>query len=351
LSRVKLVGANPGGNGSGKGKLVRVNLDTLPLVVVGMPFYKSIPHPNILLRAHLQSTGIPGYRTVIRDLPSTIIVMARNDALEEIVGHRWDYLFFIDDDIGFPAAEMYEQTLVKGADGKDYQVSKVVALMKRILDNNLNICGGLYCQRGAPHMPLAFKKYTKDGAETYVWIVEPPTDGIEEVDAVATGFLCFKREVIDSFKQREAERIELRRRYLDWRQGAEADGTYRTLPAVLRDYLDISRADITPPFWIDYNYDPVKGTWSHVGEDIYFCREAQKLGYKIHVDWGVQLGHQRESFITPNGYRHAFMDEAKKKQQEIWDKINKQDSTAEDTAAKLKAAGLVPAAEAEVASG
>jgi glycosyltransferase involved in cell wall biosynthesis len=325
----------------GKSKIVRIQPRELPLVVVALPFYKSIPHPNIMLREQIQSTGIPGYRVVIRDLPSTIIVMARNDALEDITGHKWDFLFFIDDDIGFPAAEMYEHEFVIGADGKQYQVSKMVAMMKRILDHDLNICAGLYCQRGAPHMPLAFKKFAKNGEETYSWIVDPPQTGVEEVDAVATGFLCFKRRVIEDFKAREATRIEFRRRYLEWRKGAGE--AFSALPAVLRDYLDNSRADITPPFWIDYNYDPAKEKWSHVGEDIYFCREAQKIGYKIYIDWSVQLGHMRESFITPDGYRHAFKDQAVEKMAGFWDRINGTNTTAEDTAAKLKEAGLVPA--------
>jgi hypothetical protein len=338
----------------------------LPVVVVAIPFYRTILQTSLMLHQTLQDTGIPGYTVMIRDLPSNIIVMARNDALQDAPGMPWDFLFFVDDDNGFPLSGMLESVIVRDHTGREVRVSKIVGLMKKILDHDLNICGGYYCNRATPHTPHVFRKFCRDGEETYLSIVDPPLTGVEEVDALATGFLCIKRNVIDTFKAREAERIELRRRYLNWRAMATEEGTLATqlaaLPGPVKDFLSIAKADITPPFWNDYLFDPAKKRWVHWGEDLYFCREAQKLGYRIFVDWEVEIGHMYESFITPEGYRHAFKDQCVAAQKKFLGESEGRDKEAEDTAARLKAAGLVspedPAnvepvliEEAEVASG
>jgi len=336
------------------GKIVNFNnLKRLPIVLVCMPFYRSMPLPAIMLHQAIQDTGIPGYQVIVRDLPSTIVVLARNDALQDPPGLKWDYLFFIDDDVGFPLQEMAEKVEVTGPRGKKYMLNKMVALMKQVLDHQLNICGGYYCQRGDQHHPLVFRKYAKDGDETYVPIVEPPLSGVEEVDALATGFLCFSRRVIDAFDDQMDTRKEYLRRYRNWvknqEEAGELEATRAALPVELRDYLDICKPDIYPPFWLDFIYDPVKGEWRHMGEDVYFCREAQKLGFKMYVDWEVELGHQRESFITPAGYRHAFMAECAATQKAFFEEFEGRDSNSDDTAARLAELGMVPVpAEEEV---
>jgi len=273
-----------------------------PTVRVCIPFYEGLPPPAVQLNEQLTHSGLPGYNVVIAKKQGTIIQFARNELLEG----EWDYAFFVDDDVGFSQLEMMRRVVVDSPDGKRYELPIMLAYLKTILDHRLKICAGYYCGRHSPHLPLVYKEVLFRGEKAYRHILMPPETGLGEVDGVGTGFMCIHRTVLDMFKSRFKEREEITRRYKVWRDANLRPG----LPREVADYLQACKPDLFPPFWTDHVHDPYRAEWMSVGEDLYFCREARKLGFKIYVDWSIQVGHQTTIFITPAKYRHAYMDEA-----------------------------------------
>jgi hypothetical protein len=259
-----------------------------------------------MLIEQLQAIGIPGYRTIMRKNNSTVIVLTRNDMIVDAPNINYDFLFFIDDDVGFPLDEMNTMYEVEGPNDRIIAVPKMIYLIKRILDHNKDICAGYYCGRSRPHLPMVFK-FDRGSDTLYEHILEPPESGLHEVDSVATGFLCIKKKVFEKFREQFETRVKAGRQFEQWK---EANGL-KKLPKPVREYIEASRLNIFQPFWLDYVYDPFYDQWRHMGEDTFFCREAKRLGFKIWVDFDVNVGHQYERFITADQYRYAYMNEAK----------------------------------------
>ena len=107
----------------------------------------------------------------------------------------------------------------------------IVSLMR----HNLDIVAANYATRRLPVKTVAFKNFQK---LEYVTSDSSKT-GLEEVDAVGMGCMLIKANV------------------------------FRTMAE--------------PWFQIGYSPD-----WkAFVGEDMYFCREAQKVGFKVYIDHDV----------------------------------------------------------------
>ncbi|MEW6014163.1 MAG: hypothetical protein AB1690_02450 [Candidatus Zixiibacteriota bacterium] len=270
-----------------------------------IPYYDSLPQQMIEFRDVLLNGGIPGYQIMVDTQEGALIHFLRNEFVTDTPQLQWDFLFFLDDDMGFQKEEFRSNTVVD-FEGKKLALPYMLELMKRILDHNLNICGGLYCQRGAPYLPQVFKLAIPDRQEgPWINILNPPDEGVLEVDAIGTGFLCIKRQVFDAFSAEHERRLIIKRNYENFLK--DNPEVLRGLSEELKKYLEIAKPQINPPFWFDHVYDPTRGTWGDVGEDIYFCREAQKLGFKIYCDFSVQLGHMTLSYRTPAQYKYAFM--------------------------------------------
>ena len=102
-----------------------------------------------------------------------------------------------------------------------------------LLSADTPIVAGNYSTRVKPHRPVAFKD--PNNLDTRVFT----GNGLEEVHAVGSGLMLVKREVY--------EKIALPHYSVEWNE----------------DYTSL------------------------VGEDIYFCNQAQKNGYTIYVDHDV----------------------------------------------------------------
>ena len=275
------------------GKPVLIN--TEPVVKVGIPFYGGIPASMSQLMAELLVQGLPGYKVLVTTHQSALLTHARNHLIEEPEGIHFDYLFQIDSDMGFQGdvPQFDERGLVPMA-----------AAMKRILDRRLDICGGLYVRHEAPHTPHIYR-WARDAEGnrlgTFQAILDFPEDQVIEVDAVGTGFLCVKRQVFYAMGKELQRRIKVAQRFEEWRKEQTAD-----LPKELTEYLDISQAQIHKPFWLDHFYDPIAHKWTMMGEDMFFCREAQKLGFKIHCDTGARIGHKTDWYVDPDFYERFW---------------------------------------------
>lgn len=288
------------------GKILTQNTNAYPIVKVCIPFYRSVANPTMSLIDFLNTRGIPGYRVATVRRETTIIHFSRNELVAEPKGFTWDYLFFIDDDTGYLPEP--------GNQDKD-GVPKPIAMMKKILDHRLDICGGLYVSRGKPHPPLIYKKMPLGNGgsktQTYHHIYDYPENEVIEVDGIGTGWLCIKHDVFYKIEQDRIRRNKAHNRYLQWLK--DNPGAFEELPSKVQRFLEEAKPDVTPPFWVDYIFDEYageKGEWANVGEDIHFCKQAQKSGFKIYCDTSVQPGHQMIQMMTPSMYKYAYMSDA-----------------------------------------
>lgn len=144
-----------------------------------------------------------------------------------------DYLFFVDDDMLFPP-----NALVK------------------LLSHQEPIVGGLYFARSAPYLPIAYRH-----VEDNQWIaVTQYSAGLQEVDAIGTGCLLIRRDVLEKLERP----------------------------------------------WFEFS--------DRMGEDMYFCHQAKKLGYKVLLDGDVKCKHlttvevSEEMFLAAKGQGLNFQE-------------------------------------------
>lgn len=279
-----------------------------PIVRVCIPYYDGLPEPAVMLNEQLIQWGIPGYDVHVHKQQSTIIQFARNEMVEED-GAPYEYIFFVDSDVGF-SNQILKQPTPNG-------LPIMIDFMKRILDHKLNICGGVYPKRKPPHEPTVYRHI---GGTTFQTILDFPDEGVEEVGGLATGFLCIKKEVF----------VRMRKHLLDVEKKTKAaDKAMVALTKLLHDlppdmprYNNImDKFDILkkgyehmdpalyPPFWLKYINDPFQKRWRFMGEDLFFCMYARQLGFKIYCDFSVQLGHQSIYFADPGKYKLAYKDD------------------------------------------
>jgi hypothetical protein len=269
------------------------------------------------LLTQLQEYGLPGYQVVVLRRPGTIIPFLRNDMVEQPAELNYDYLFFVDDDLGGSEQEMRQQVEC-AVDGQSVRLPVMIAWMKQILDYNLYVCGGLYCNRRMPYVPLVSRSAgSYHGDEILQPWLDHPNAGVHEVATVPTGFMAVKRDVFDVFRKDFAYRQKLIDRYKK-----ERARSIDQIPRWLDEYLSVASVDLYPPFWVDYRYNEVDSSWKYVGEDVYFCREARRLGFKIYCDFSIQLPHETESFVRPKDAVAMYGGELLKVQQERLEELN-----------------------------
>lgn len=116
-------------------------------------------------------------------------------------------------------------------------------ILKRLLERDLDIVVPLYCQRHPPFGPHAYR-WTGEGYRTRpIPLAEYPAGGLMEVDGAGLGGALVKMSVFHKIKK-------------PW-----------------------FATPITP------------GETQLVGEDFYFFKQAQRVGFKIHVDLDNPIGH------------------------------------------------------------
>lgn len=117
--------------------------------------------------------------------------------------------------------------------------------LMRLLQHNVPIVGGLYFARTPPHLPIAYRR-----VEENQWVAITNTcAGLQEVDAIGAGFLLVKTEV---FKKLQRP-------------------------------------------WFEFS--------DKMGEDMYFCLQAQEAGYTILLDGDVVCRHLSTIEIGPEHFQ------------------------------------------------
>ena len=129
--------------------------------------------------------------------------------------------------------------------------------VSRLVKRDLDVVGGVYFRKEAEARPLVFR-YSAEGL--FETMKDVPVDEVFEVDGIGTGFMLIKRKVIEAFT-----------------------------PAVCKE--------LGNPFGIGFG-----PTGREEGEDLSFCRRAQKLGFKVWADPTIPLGHIGKIAYTRQNY-------------------------------------------------
>lgn len=115
-------------------------------------------------------------------------------------------------------------------------------LIEKLLEQEKDVVSSLAFTRTMPPMP-AIRKKTSEG---YKAIEDYPKDSLIEVDAVGLYSMLLKREVVEKIF-------------------TQTNGTF--IPVEKNQFNETK------------------------GEDIIFCENIKKSGYKIHVHTGIKIGH------------------------------------------------------------
>lgn len=176
---------------------------------------------------------------------------ARNDAVRHALSHNFTWLFFLDDDVVAPY------------DG-----------LARLLNHKLDIVSGLYFRRSPPlNLPVMMRNEpaknekgelvkNEKGEQVLVanWVSKFDAPALLQVDYVGAGCLLIHRRALE--KTMEAT------------QGR--------------------------PFrWLSEVGGP---DGRKLSEDYAWCDTAQKCGFKIMVDTGIQCGHIGSAEASINGF-------------------------------------------------
>jgi GT2 family glycosyltransferase len=182
---------------------------------------------------------------------NVLTAVARNQIVKGMLKYpRAEWLFFMDSDMLFPARALRH----------------LLKRFERDHKPHVDIVGGAYFQRFEPHELIAYQHV---GGElpyrplTPEWIEYVRShrdslpldgrftgriigsDGLMEVDGIGTGCLLIRRKVFEAMAEP----------------------------------------------WFSYRDEG--------SEDLYFCREAKRAGFKIHLDRGLVCGHVNRIVVGP----------------------------------------------------
>ena len=205
----------------------------MPSVIIGVPMQRGQQETENLLsfmamREALWRAGIP-HRIATNE--GSVISNSRNGLVDAF--GMFDYFMWIDSDMQFPA----------------YGV-------KRLIEADKDVVGGVYFRKDSPHDPLIFDQRDDGGFITkYEW----PPDKLFQVKGMGTGFMLIKKKVLDAFTKEVVDEC---------------------CPEC--HHKIIGKA-------FDLGFNPVTG--KEMGEDLAFCKRVGKLGFEIWADPTIPLGH------------------------------------------------------------
>jgi len=195
--------------------------------------------------------------TVIR-IKGSLLSRQRNELVTAFLDDNdAEWLFFIDSD-------------------ETISVSAFDKIIDAAHDKDRPIVAGVYFAAWAsagPHpmpMPMIL---AKNALGRYDPIWDMPDDAVIPIDAAGTGALLVHRSVLETVR-------------------------------------DASRASPLAPHedgrWCWFRDMPVAGEW--VGEDVFFCKRAQDLGFNLVAATGARLGHHKSYWVTNAQFKHYVSD-------------------------------------------
>jgi hypothetical protein len=187
---------------------------------------------------HARSHRIDGY---IR-IEGGLISRQRNEVVKTFLAGTAEWLLMLD---------------------SDEQVTPVAfdKLIETAHADDRPIVAGLYFgtwpRGGMIPTPVPHLYRRADDGVSVIPVLDYPRDRVIEVDAAGTGCMLVHRAVLEAFRG----------------SADEHEGTD----------------------WCWFRDLPLRGMW--LGEDLYFCRRAQALGFKIHAHTGAVLNHRRRYWL------------------------------------------------------
>ena len=182
----------------------------------------------------------------------SLITRARNELVHWFLENKYDYLMFVDADIGFDETAVLQllaadKDVVCGLYPKKEIDWKQVSKAAREGKDNLQDYGGSF----------VFNMIGNDDAET-------DETGCIEVRHGGTGFMLIKREVFETMKSHVKSYIN---DVIDLGKNLNQDRIYEFFPVFIDEQERL------------------------LSEDYAFCRKARDIGYKVYAAPWVQLGH------------------------------------------------------------
>lgn len=236
-----------------------------PHVMVATPCYGGMVHEPYLrgltsLVTEISGAGLPVHlATVVNE---SLITRARNELVKHFMMTECTHLMFIDSDISFGAEDVikllnHDKDIVVGA----YP-------LKGLRWSNLSgITGDIdpdEVRRRVTEYVVNFQFASeKDAMEGKLDVVE----GLIEVKDAGTGFMCIKRNVIETMIEKMPE--------LTYR---------REVRFLMNDKDDGVR-------WAIFDCEIDKDDGRYLSEDYLFCRRWQRLGGKVWLDPTIILTH------------------------------------------------------------
>ena len=148
----------------------------------------------------------------------------RNRIVKKFLAGDWDYLFMLDDD-NFPIKNPFS-----------------------MLDRNVDVVAG--CYPGADDRGIHFHVYDIiEGTNAFKFVSPEKREGLQQVDAIATGCMLIKRNVLEKMKKKKL---------IPFEDLFDGDGILLN------------------------------------NEDMAFCMKCKKLGVRVHADWNILCDHIKE---------------------------------------------------------
>jgi hypothetical protein len=234
-------------------------------IMIATPCYGGMIHEPYLrgltsLVAQMSGAGLPiNLSTVVNE---SLITRARNELVKHFMMTECTHLMFIDSDIGFTAEDVL-----------------------RLVSHNKDIVVGAYPLKGLRWANLDGVKDIQDPEDIRRRVIEyvvnfqfasdedlqagrlAVTDGLIEVKDAGTGFMCIKRNVIETMIK-EMPELEYQKE-LRFLMNEKDDGVRWSI--------------------FDCEKDPDDGRF--LSEDYLFCRRWQRLGGKVWLDPEITLTH------------------------------------------------------------
>ena len=246
-----------------------------------MPTHRGVPlkKTKMSLQAAMAFLERKGYIVMYHDISSPSISANRNDSVNVAREAGADWLFFVDDDMVFDEDMIYN-----------------------ILRHNKDVCGALCVRKIFPYNPTVGIE-VKDQPGIYTQICNFGDDVLYECDATGCAFLAIKMHVFDKLKKPFFAMPPTRLVLREWAY----EEALKQIEEALPDQGDCQGDIALTLEEMKTKLNKADETLTVSGEDVYWCRNVQKAGFKIYVDTVGMVGHLGE-------YAYSYMDTLRAKE-------------------------------------
>lgn len=235
-------------------------------VTLLMPIYNAMePLTFITLLRCMKFYGME--KVSVIPMCRTLIDEARNNLVQKFLKTQNEWCVFIDADMVLPCGDgnILRKMELELPEPKSSR-NALVRLMSH--PKEARIVGALYKNRrgsGKPAVEIAYRSQAEEARIRGFFDGTTKTDGLEETGWIGFGLVRIHRSV-----------------FMEMQEAAKRGGLL---------------AEIAPPVGREgdaFGYFGRTAQWR--GEDISFCRRAQKIGIKTYADTGLLCGHQGQHY-------------------------------------------------------